>query len=73
MKRVEKLKHEARTCASWRGHTLSKFTRGGFWKDTWSAACSQCACVVIVEDFPGHDIVGDAVAINCPKGTQRKG
>ena len=73
MAEVEKLKQEARTGATWRGHTLSKFTLGDFWKKTWFASCTQCPCMVTVEAHHGYEIVGDAVAIDCVKDTQRKG
>lgn len=64
MRKIERLKHEARESATWRGHSLSRFSRGYYGA---SAEC-KCGCSVSVSDKPpanGCEIMGDAVAINC--------
>lgn len=68
MKRIDRLKRQARQAAGWRGHEPGKFKPDRFWKTVHIAHCNHCPCSVAVDPKPpanGIDICGDAVAINC--------
>jgi hypothetical protein len=67
-RKAQRLRTEARTAAKWRGHDLGKFrpTDGqGF----STARCRKCSADVWTTPTPnanGAEIVGNAVATNCP-------
>jgi len=70
MRAIDRLKRSARESASWRGHTLGRFsfnvTRNG--RATACAECTRCKMWVGVDTRPapnGIDIGGEAVALNC--------
>ena len=71
MKRIERLRKEALEACEWRGHKMSRFKPGEFWKNVRTAHCTNPGCQgeVWVDPNPpanGIDIHGDAVALNCP-------
>lgn len=71
MRKVERLKKEARECAEWRGHKLGRFVRHSWRKGHWFADCQNehCTAGVYIELDPlpnSIDISGAAVAVDCP-------
>ena len=75
MRKIERLKKEARETCQWRGHKMGKFTNltyGEGWhpgpRYTAIADCERCGMWVEVDTRPranGIEIGGDAVALNC--------
>ena len=62
MRLIERLKHEAKEGASWRGHDMSRFNKN-------LARCKICKAEAYVDAKPppnGINISGTAVALNCP-------
>ena len=62
-----RLMREASGAASWRGHTLGPWSTDEATRSM--AACRNCSAQVVVDSDPfinAIDIMGDAVADNCP-------
>lgn len=77
MRKVERLKSEAREAAHKRGHQLKPFLRDPL-KDTsrkvYSTVCLNCEMGVVVNDRPAPndiDISGEAVALNCKRDVSK--
>jgi len=75
MRRIQRLKSEAREGATLRKHNLSHFTMGKRFDaphEVWDAVCKACGMCVQVNTHPSPnqiDIGGEAVALDCTKGT----
>lgn len=70
MRRVERLKSEARQAASQRGHVLKPFLRGEYNTEVFVSVCRHCEMGAVVDPDPapnGIDISGRAVAMNCKR------
>lgn len=68
MRYIDRLKQIARNASITRGHTLTKFERGEFYRENWHATCKVCDAYVSVKPKPAPneiDISGEAVAVNC--------
>jgi len=68
MRKIERLKLEAKRGAEWRGHTMSRFTR--MHHKTSVSRCNKCGMTLYVQDYclPNEiDVSGQAVALNCKK------
>lgn len=66
MKKIDRLKTEAKSSATWRGHNLTRFETLG--NTTANAVCKKCGMETFVDAKPapnGIDISGQAVALNC--------
>lgn len=66
MRKIDRLKWEAREAALFRGHSLGFFESLG--ENKAVASCQDCGMEVYVDSRPmpnGIDIHGDAVADNC--------
>ena len=66
--RIERLKHNARASASFRGHRLGRFEQHDWRAYYWVAHCLRCGrgVVVIAKPFPNEiEIAGEAVGMNC--------
>lgn len=71
--RLVRLKREARKAAKRRGHRLGRFgTKGGRRPATASCLNKGCSALVTVEPYRGYEIVGDAVAVDCPATDARR-
>lgn len=73
MRKIDRLKKEAREACEWRGHKMGNFFDSrGFWSSHQRVALCKnfgCGAMVVVDSKPdpnGIDISGDAVAVNCP-------
>lgn len=71
MKLIERLKKEALEGCEWRGHKMTRFARGEFWKNNFYAECKNPGCQASVTVVPNPmanqtNIMGDAVAVECP-------
>lgn len=67
MKKVIRLKSEARESSTWRGHTMKRFEQ--LTPTTHESTCKVCGAYVQVDTKPlpnGIDISGNAVALGCP-------
>lgn len=63
---VKRLKQEARQAAEHRGHALGNFKQVG---SAYYAGCKNCNCGVWVTPKPAPneiDVMGEAVALDCP-------
>ena len=72
MRRIERLRLEAKESAGWRGHKLARFATHIFWPTVRVSECASCKASVYIDSNPppnGIDISGRAVALNCG-GTQ---
>lgn len=68
MRRIERLKLEARRSAQHRGHNMSRFMR--MHDKTSVSYCNKCGMTMYVQSycFPNEiDVSGQAVALNCTK------
>lgn len=69
MRKIDRLKKSAKESAEWRGHIMGKFeTRGD---NGAVSVCQVAGCnaqvVVNTRPMPNQiDIMGDAVAVDCP-------
>lgn len=67
MTRLESLKRQARSAATWRGHQLGRFLPS--WAShSFTAECLRCECSATVTPKPYAneiDVMGSAVALNC--------
>ena len=67
MRRIVRLKREAREAADWRGHDLGRFTPS--WHSLhFTAYCRRCDEWVMVTPHPlpnEIEVGGSAVALNC--------
>lgn len=69
---VKRLKQEARQSAEYRGHNLGTFKQTG---NAYYARCKNCDCEVWVTPHPAPneiDVMGDAVALDCPAKPQEE-
>jgi len=71
MRRVDRLKKEARESAKFREHTLGYFYRNDYWHTVHAAYCKICGMAVAVDSkripYHGIEIWGEGVALTCPK------
>ena len=70
MTRSKRLRQEAKTAATWRGHDMGRFKRVAVasGRETWDSICRCCGKGVYVQPHPsanGIDIGGEAVALGC--------
>ena len=68
MRKIERLKQEAKDACEWRGHNMRRWKLSDYWRKPYSK-CETCGASVYVNDRPpanGIDICGTAVAMNCP-------
>ena len=66
MRYIDSLKVEAKEAATWRGHTMSRFSKLG--KTSAESTCTVCGAGVSVDIHPapnGIDIGGPAIAVGC--------
>lgn len=74
MKTLDALKKFAKQSAIFRGHKLSRWSMyGGYRKDLYTAHCTKCGKGVWVNVTPlpnDINIGGEAIALNCKKGTK---
>lgn len=70
MRTLRSLKAEATRAVHWRGHTMTRWEPSDYWPNAANATCKRCGASVAVQVNPppnSCDIVGDAVALNCPR------
>ena len=70
MRKINKLKRDARDSAEWRGHyALGNFKAHPYWGERIQiATCKRCGMQVVVNSRPAPNEVnigGEAVALNC--------
>ena len=68
MKKMNRLINEALQSTKFRGHDMTRFKHGGYY-DSAISFCKICGASVSVCTNPppnGIDIMGNAVALNCP-------
>jgi len=68
MRRIERLKIEARQSCEWRGHSMGRFTRDNYWKEVRYSHCKVCGMQVVVDAHPAPNSItigGEAVALDC--------
>lgn len=71
MRKIERLKVEAKESVEWRGHNVGRWQRLGMYGYP-VLVCRNCYATVSVTDRPAPnqcEISGDAVAVHCPAGS----
>lgn len=71
MRKVERLKREAKDACEWRGHEMYRFERGFVYTNMHYTSCKKCGMDVTVNTNPMPNqisIAGEAVALNCDRG-----
>ena len=69
MRKIDRLKREARDACEFRGHDMGKFFGDGT-KYVIQSKCRRCGMQAWVDTNPppnGIDIAGEAVALNCER------
>jgi hypothetical protein len=66
---VEENKREGREAATWRGHNMTRYRRGGnLWTKCQISTCITCGAEVRVLENPAPDeieVIGGALDTNC--------
>ncbi len=73
MTRLTRLRLEARTACTLRGHTMGGFEQSNWYIDKRYAHCVRCNMQVVINAKPAANeinIGGEAVALDCTVGDQ---
>ena len=66
MKKIDRLKAEAKTAAEARGHTLRSFLKGSYFGEKVASVCVACDLGVMVDATnSGDGVSGDATILPC--------
>ncbi|MFA5790658.1 MAG: hypothetical protein WC976_06330 [Caldisericia bacterium] len=70
-RKAKSLKRSALASAKFRGHNMKKFVKTARERGEYVSTCKNCdkGILIVVNPLPNEtEIMGGAVALNCPKG-----